>query len=289
MSLSSITTLDGTKKIGLIAGNGKFPLMFAHAARRQGVEVVAIAVKKDTSRQITPLVKKVYWLTLKDYGKMYGILKSEGITKAIMAGQINPKNLFYRDVGDEDLKALLAAIKDKRPDTVFGAIADKLSQHSIDLIDSTLLLKDYLPEAGVLTRTRPDEKIWYDIQFGFGMAKKIAGLDIGQTLVVKNGAIVAVEAIEGTDAAILRGGKVSNGGIVVLKVSKPNQDMRFDVPVVGLRTIKHLAKVKAKCLAIEAGKTLMIDKEACIKLADKKNIAIVALNMTNIDNGLKSI
>ena len=273
----SLNKLNGIKKIGLIAGNGKFPLLFAHAALTNGLEVIAIAIKRDTSPRIRSLVKKVYWLSLKDYGKMFDIFKKEGIQKVIMAGQVNPQNLFYKDVGDDALKALLLAIKDKRPDTVFKAVADKLAEHSIELIDSTLLLEKYLPQKGVLTRLKPDAKTWEDIHFGFDMAKRIAGLDIGQTLVVKNGAIVAVEAIEGTDAAILRGGKIANGGVVVIKVSKPDQDMRFDVPVVGPRTIKYLNKVRAKCLVIEAHKTLVIDQEACVRFADQKNIAIIAL------------
>lgn len=273
----SLTKLNGIKKIGLIAGNGKFPLLFAKAASRYGIEVVAIAIKKDTSRLIIPLVKKVYWLSLKEYGKLFGIFKNEGIQKVIMAGQVNPQNLFYKDVGDEALKSLLAAIKDKRPDTVFGAVADKLAEHSIDLLDSTLFLDEFLPKKGVLTKISPDQKTWEEIHFGFSMAKRIAGLDIGQTLVVKNGAIVAVEAIEGTDATILRGGKIANGGIVVIKVSKPGQDMRFDVPVIGPRTIKYLNKVRAKCLAIEADKTLVIDLKATVQMADRSGISIVAL------------
>ncbi|MFA5038201.1 MAG: UDP-2,3-diacylglucosamine diphosphatase LpxI [Candidatus Omnitrophota bacterium] len=273
----SLSKLNGIKKIGLIAGNGKFPLLFAREASRHGLEVVAIAIKKDTSWLITPLVKKVYWLTLKDYSRMFDIFKKEEIGKVIMAGQVNPRSLFHKDIGDQTLKNLLEAIADKRPDTVFTAVADMLSKHHIELVDSTLFLDRFLPEKGVLTKTKPDEKTKQDIHFGFAMAKHVAGLDIGQTLVVKNGAIVAVEAIEGTDAAIRRGGLLANGGIVVIKVSKPNQDMRFDIPVVGPRTIRNLSKVKGRCLAIEAGKTLMIDRDICVRLADRNRISIVAV------------
>jgi len=272
-----LNELSGIKKIGLIAGNGRFPILFAKAASASGLEVVAIAIKQDTSRFIHAFVKKVYWLSLKEYSRMFEIFKAEGIEKVIMAGQVNPKKLFYKDVGDKALKSLLAAIKDKRPDTLFGAVADQLAQHSIKLIDSTLLLDNFMAPKGVLTRSTPDEPTWADIRFGFDMAKNLAGLDIGQTLVVKDGSIVAVEAIEGTDAAITRGGKVANGGIVVIKVSKPNQDMRFDVPVIGPRTIKHMQQVKAKCLAIEAGKTIVIDKDICIKAADSHRMSIVAV------------
>ncbi|MGE5279797.1 MAG: LpxI family protein [Deltaproteobacteria bacterium] len=272
-----MSTLNGVTKIGLIAGNGKFPLMFARAAVERGLDVVAIAIKDDTSRWISSFVKKVYWLSLKDYARMFEIFRSEGIAKVLMAGQVNPRKLFYKDVGDETLKRLLAAVSDKRPDTIFTAVADMLAAHGIELIDSTLFLEQYLPEVGVLTRTQPDERVWQDIHFGFDMAKRVAGLDIGQTLVVNHGAIVAVEAIEGTDAAIRRAGNVSNGGIVVVKVSKPNQDMRFDIPVVGPRTIRQLARVRGRCLAIEAGKTLMIDRPECVARADRHGIAIVAL------------
>lgn len=271
----SLSGLDGAKKIGLIAGNGKFPLLFAKAAKRQGLEVIVIAIKGDTSRYIGSLASKVYWLSLKDYAKMYDIFKRESIQKVIMAGQVNPRSLFYKDLGDATLKTLLAAMKDKRPDTVFGAVADELAKRSIDLMDSTLLLKDCMPSQGVLTKQQPDEKIWADVRFGFQLAKRAAGLDIGQTLCVRNGAVVAVEAIEGTDAAILRGGRLAGPGIVVIKVSKPYQDMRFDVPVVGPRTIKFLSKIKGSCLAIEAQKTLMIDKDICVDMANKKNISIV--------------
>jgi len=273
----SLSVLLGIKKIGLIAGNGKFPLLFAKAASRNGIDVIAVAIKKDTSPWIVPLVKKVHWLTLKEYSKMFDIFQEEGISKVVMAGQVNPKNLFYKDAGDEALKALLSAVKDKRPDTVFGAVADKLAERSIELLDSTLFLDEYLLTGGILTECQPDAEIWNDIRFGYDMAKKMAGLDIGQTLVVKNGAIVAVEAIEGTDAAILRGGKVANGGIVVIKVSKPNQDMRFDIPVVGPRTIEFLNRVNGKCLAIEAHKTLMIDRDVCVRIADRKHIVIVVV------------
>ena len=272
-----MNSLNGVKRIGLIAGNGKFPLMFAKEARRRGLEVIAIAIKNDASPLILPLVKKAFWLGLQEYSKMFDIFKEQNIKKVIMAGQVNPKKLFYKNVGDETLQKLLAGVKDKRPDTVFGAVADMLAKHSIELIDSTLFLEDYLPNKGVLTKCIPDERIWNDVRFGFEIAKKIAGLDIGQTMVVKNGAIVAVESIEGTDAAILRGGHLADKGIVVIKVSKPNQDMRFDIPVVGPRTIQYMSRVKAACLAIEAQKTLVIDPKICIREADKNHISIVVL------------
>lgn len=273
----SLSRLNGTKRIGLIAGNGKFPLLFAREASRHGLEVVVIAIRNDTSWLINLLAKKIYWLTLKDYSRMFEIFKKEDINKVIMAGQVNPRSLFHKDLGDPLLKNLLNAIADKRPDTVFSAVADMLGSHNIELVDSTLLLERFLSPKGTLTRTEPDERTWQDIRFGFAMAKHVASIDIGQTLVVKDGAIVAVEAIEGTDSAIRRGGCLARGGIVVIKVSKPEQDMRFDIPVVGPRTIKNLSSVHGKCLAIEAEKTLVIDRELCVRMADKKGIAIVGV------------
>lgn len=272
-----MSDLGGIKRVGLIAGNGKFPLMFARAASANGLDVIAIAIKKDASAWLPRLVKKTYWLSLKDFRKMFTIFKQEGISKVIMAGQVNPRSLFYKNLGDEDLKKLLAAVRDKRPETVFGAVGDMLAANGIELVDSTIFLEKFLPEKGVLSRVAPDSRTWDDIHFGFDMAKKVAHLDIGQTIIVKDKAIVAVEAIEGTDAAIRRGGKVAGGGVVVVKVSKPNQDMRFDIPVVGPRTLGHLARVKARCLAIEAGKTLMIDRELCVRIANRHRIVIVAL------------
>lgn len=251
--------------------------MFARAAAANGLDVVAIAIKKDASAWLPRLVQKTYWLSLQDFGKMFSIFKREGISKVIMAGQVNPRSLFYKDLGDTDLKKLLAAARDKRPETVFGAVGNMLAEHGIELVDSTIFLEKFLPQEGVLTRIVPDARTWEDIRFGFEMAKKVALLDIGQTLVVRDKAIVAVEAIEGTDAAIRRGGKVAGGGITVVKVSKADQDMRFDIPVVGPRTVKNLICVKGRCLAIEADKTLMIDRELCVKMAERHLIAIVAL------------
>ncbi|MCU0651611.1 MAG: UDP-2,3-diacylglucosamine diphosphatase LpxI [Candidatus Omnitrophica bacterium] len=266
------------EKIGVIAGNRKFPLLLSTAAKKKNCHIVAVAIKGDTSRQLKKLVDKIYWLGLSEFSKMFEIFKSEGITKLVMAGQISPRRLFSKEIQkDPQLKALLAGLEDKRADTIFGAIAEKLKQDGFELLDSTLFLQEFLPKKGILTKIEPGFATWEDVYFGFDLAKAIAYLDIGQSVAVKNKAIVAVEAMEGTDKLIRRAGSIGRAGITLVKVSKPKQDMRFDIPVVGLNTVKNLIKVKASCLAFEASKTLFIDKDASIRLAEKKGLSIVAV------------
>jgi hypothetical protein len=266
------------EKIGLIAGNRKFPLLFSEAAKKKGFEVVAVAIKGDTSPKLSKLVDKIYWLGLDEFRRMFEIFKQEGITKVVMAGQISPRRLFSREVQkNEELKNLLASIEDKRPDSIFGAVAEKLKEAGLQLLDSTTFIEEHLPKKGALTECEPDFSIWEDVYFGLSLAKAIACLDVGQTVAVKSKAVIAVEAMEGTDSLIRRAGKISRGGFTLVKVSKPMQDMRFDIPVVGLNTVKNLVRAGAKCLAIEAGKTLFIDKAKSIALANKRGISIVAV------------
>ncbi|MFA5145539.1 MAG: UDP-2,3-diacylglucosamine diphosphatase LpxI [Candidatus Omnitrophota bacterium] len=266
------------EKIGLIAGNRKFPFIVSEAARKKGFYVVAVAVKGDTCRSLKKFVDKIYWIGLGEFRRMFEIFKAEGVTRVIMAGQISPYKVFSKELGkDEELKQLLAGIKDKKADTIFGAIADKLKEYGLELLDSTVFIRDSLPQKGTLTRREPDPAEWEDVYFGRDLAKEIASLDIGQTVAVKYKTIVAVEALEGTDNLIRRAGKIARGGITVVKVSKPRQDMRFDIPVVGLNTIKNLIKAGARCLAIEADKTLFIDKKKSLGLADKRGLSVVAL------------
>ena len=265
------------EKIGLIAGNRKFPFLFSQAAKKRNCYIVAIAINGDTSRNLKNFVDKIYWLNLGDFSKMFEIFKQEGITKVIMAGQISPRRLFSKEIsGNEELKAMLSSIKNKKADTIFTMIAEKLQAAGLELLDSTTFIEDKLPKKGVLTKHEPDFGQWEDIYFGLGLAKAVALLDIGQTIAVKSQAVVAVEALEGTDNLIARAGKMT-AGVTIIKVSKPKQDMRFDIPVVGLNTIKNLIKAGAKCLAIEADKTLFIDKEQGVELADKKGVCIVAV------------
>lgn len=266
------------EKIGLIAGNRKFPLLFCEAARRKGYSVVAIAIKGDTSPKINKLADKAYWLNLSDFERLFEIFNSEGVKKVAMAGQILPARLFSREVRESRvIQQVLSNIKNKKADSIFGAIADKLEERGLALADSHTFVEDLMAKKGALNSIEPDQSTREDISFGFDLAKSVAALDIGQTVAVKGQAIVAVEALEGTDNLIRRAGKICRGGLTVVKVAKPKQDMRFDIPVVGLKTVENLVKAGAKCLAIEAGKTIFIDRELALKLAEKKGIAIVGI------------
>jgi hypothetical protein len=266
------------EKIGLIAGNRRFPIIFSEAAKKRNYSVVAVAIKGDTSSKLKRFVDKIYWIGLNEFHKMFEIFKAEGVTKVVMAGQISPHHLFSKETDkNQELKSLLTDMQDKKADTIFGAIAEKLKDSGFQLLDSVTFIEDLLPKKGTLTKREPDFKEWEDIYFGFDLAKEIAYLDIGQTVAVKAKAIVAVEALEGTDNLIRRAGRIARDGMAIVKVSKPKQDMRFDIPVVGLNTIKNLIRAKGVCLAVEAGKTLFIDKEQSVQLADNKGIAIVAI------------
>lgn len=266
------------ERIGLIAGNRKFPLLFATSAKQKGYFIVAVAIKGDTSLKLKNLVDKIYWLSLVDFHKMFNIFKSEGVKNVVMAGQISPHRLFSKEISkSEELRQILASLKDKKTDTLFGAVAMRLEAAGLNLLDSTTFIEEYLPKKGTLTKREPDFATWEDIYFGLSLAKAVASLDIGQTVAVKTKVIIAVEAFEGTDNLIRRAGKIGRGKVVIVKTSRPKQDMRFDIPVVGLNTIKNLIKARSRCLAFEAGKTLFIDQEQSIRLADKKGISIVAV------------
>ncbi|MFH0918608.1 MAG: UDP-2,3-diacylglucosamine diphosphatase LpxI [Candidatus Omnitrophota bacterium] len=266
------------KKIGLIAGNRKFPLLFAASARKKGCKIIAVAIKGDTSPKLKRFVDKIYWLRLAEFQKMFEIFKAEAVEGIVMAGQISPRRLFSQETqSSPQLRQILDTLKDKRADTLFGAVAQRIEAAGLTLLDSTTFIEEYLPKKGTLTKCQPDFDTWEDVYFGLSLAKAVANLDIGQTVAVKSKAIVAVEAFEGTDNLIRRSGRIGRGKVVIVKVSKPKQDMRFDIPVIGLNTIKNLAKAKCRCLAFEAGKTLFIDQEASIRLADRKGISIVAV------------
>jgi UDP-2,3-diacylglucosamine hydrolase len=266
------------EKIGLIAGNRKFPLLFAASARKKNCKIIAVAIKGDTSPKLKKLVDKIYWLRLSEFQKMFDIFKAEAVQGVVMAGQISPRQLFSKETqSSPQLKAVLDALKDKKADTLFGAVAQMLEKAGLTLLDSTTFIEEYLPKKGTLTKQEPDFDTWEDIYFGLNLAKQVANLDIGQTVAVKSKAIVAVEAFEGTDNLIRRAGKIGRGKVVIVKVSKPKQDMRFDIPVVGLNTIRNLVKAKCRCLAFEAGKTLFIDQEESLRLADQRGISIIAV------------
>ncbi|MFC1704374.1 LpxI family protein [Candidatus Omnitrophota bacterium] len=277
--MSTINSNQKPKILGLIAGNGRFPVVFAQAAKRKAnVTIFAVGIKGDTSRELKKYVDKLFWVGPGELKKLLGMLKAGNISEVVMAGQVNPKNLFNKKIAlDQDIKALLERVKDKKADTIFSAVAEKLQELGIQLIDSTIYLKDLMPPKGALTQRTPTPAEWDDIMFGKDIAKHIGHLDIGQTVCIKQKAILAIEALEGTDEAILRAGRLGNGNVTVVKVSKPQQDMRFDIPVIGMNTIKSLITAKACCLAIEAEKTLLLDREQCVAQANKKGICIIAV------------
>ncbi len=263
--------------LGLIAGNGHFPILFARKAKSLNYQVVAVAIKGDTSWWLRFFVDDIHWVAAGELKKLFEIFKKSGVRQVIMAGQVNPNNLFdSRFAPDAEFSKLFDAMQNRKADTIFAAIGDRLRDHQIELVDSTFLMKEYLAPKGTLTRRAPSLEELTDIEFGFEIAKSMGEIDVGQTVVVRNKAIVAVEAMEGTDQAILRGGRIARGGAVVVKTAKPKQDNRFDVPVVGPRTIKNMLRSQAKCLAVESGKTLIIDRDRCVKMADQAGICIVA-------------
>ena len=265
------------KIIGLIAGNRQFPFIFARAARDQGYKIVAAGVAGDTSPFLFFSVDKFKYFKVGELKKLFEYFRRNSVNQVIMAGQVNQDNLFNPAVKlDEEFQALRDALRDRKADTIFAAVADRLNKEGIQLLDSTFLLKKYLAPRGTLTKRGPTESELKDIEFGLTIAKLVGGIDIGQTVVIKEKAIVAIEAMEGTDRAIARGGQIARTGAVVVKTSKLAQDNRFDVPVIGPRTIQTMAKVKAACLAIEAGKTLIIDREKTVSLANKAGICLVA-------------
>jgi len=265
------------RKIGLIAGNGKFPLIFAQEAKRVGTEVIALAIKKETSPSLENLVDRIHWVNVGQLGDLIEICKKEGITRAVMAGQVRHTHLFGQVRLDARAMALLAGVKDKKANSLLGAVADELLREGIELIDSATYLSHLLPSPGILTRRKPTQKEWRDIEFGHKMAKEIAGLDIGQTVVVKDQTVLAVEGMDGTDRTIKRGGKLGRGDVVVVKVSKPQQDRRFDLPIIGERTVEVLKQAKAKVLAFSARSTILLDREKVVKSANQNGISLVAV------------
>ena len=265
------------KIIGLIAGNNQFPFLFARAAKDQGYRIIAAGVVGDTSPFLFLSVDHFKYFKVGELAKLFKYFRLHGVSQVIMAGQVNPDNLFNPSVKlDEEFQTIANALRDRKTDTIFGAVADRLAKEGMTLLDSTFLLKKYLAPKGTLTKRGPTKVELEDIDFGFGLAKSMGGIDVGQTVVVKEKAIVAIEAMEGTDKAILRGGSIAHSGAVIVKTSKPKQDSRFDVPVIGPRTIENMIKCQAACLCIEANKTLIIDYDKVLKLANENNICIVA-------------
>jgi UDP-2,3-diacylglucosamine hydrolase len=266
--------------IGLIAGNGRFPFLVLDAARAQGHEVTIVAAREETFPELNDAAKRhgapIHWISLGQLGKCINLLKDAGVSHAVMAGQVRHTKIFAGGiVPDLTFFSVLRKLTSKNTDGLIGAVADVLHDNGIELIDSTSLIQPLLARPGVLTGRAPTEEEQKDFQFGYRMADAIAALDIGQTIAVKNQAVVAVEAMEGTDEVIGRAGHLAGPGVRIIKVAKPKQDMRFDVPVVGIATIQAMRVAGANALSIDAGRTLMIDGDATIASANEAGITIV--------------
>jgi DUF1009 family protein len=270
-------TNTNTTSWGLIAGNGRFPFLVLEGARSQGIEMAVIALKEEASPELERAAKRVHWVSLGELGKTIDLMHQEGVTQAVMAGQVKHNKIFSAIRPDWKLAKLLFSLPRKNTDALIGAVARVLEDEGIRLVDSTLFLKPLLPEAGVLTRRAPNEHETEDIAYGRALAQQIARMDIGQTVVISDRACIAVEAMEGTDEVIARAARIVAGKpLVVVKVSKPAQDMRFDVPVVGLPTVEQMRSAGATALAVDAGRTLLFDRTKLIELADASGIAIQA-------------
>jgi UDP-2,3-diacylglucosamine hydrolase len=266
------------KKLGLIAGNGKFPLLFAAEAKREGYTVVAVAHRGETPEEIERLADDVIWIQVGQLGKIIRTFKNAGVTQAVMAGGIGKVKLFSNFRPDLRGITFLARLKSREDDALLRGVADELSREGITVLESTLCLPHIVPAEGILTPQAPIASQWEDIRLGFRVAKEIGRLGIGQTVVVKEGVVLAVEAVEGTDAAIARGGSIARSGCVVVKVSKPGQDLRFDVPAVGVDTIKNLHAVRGAVLAVEAGKTILLERDELLREASRCGVVVAAVS-----------
>ena len=279
-------------KLGLIAGNGRFPFLLLDAARAQGFAVTVAAIREEADSEINHRAAAdekitVHWLSLGELSRLIELFHKEGVTAAVMAGQVKHKQIFSSIRPDWRLAKLLLNLRTRNTDMLLGAVAKVLGDEGIELISSTAFLEPLLAQAGVLSSRAPDEDERKNIEYGMGVARAVAGFDIGQTVVVAAQACVAVEAMEGTDAAIERAGRIMGSledeastlqrRLTIVKVAKPNQDMRFDVPVIGIRTIEVMVEAGASCLSVEAGRTLLFDRETLLERANAAGIAIVAV------------
>jgi len=273
-----VTSAD---RYALIAGNGQFPLLVLESALKQGADMVVLAIREETWPEIEKLGARVHWVSLGELQKALGLLKQEAVRKVVLAGQVKHAQIFSDIPPDPVLKQLLALMPQKNTDQLIGAIARALEAVGVEVVDSTTFVRALLAEPGLLTARAPDAEEAADIEYGRGIAREIARLDLGQTVVVSQRACVALEAMEGTDETIERAGRIVNGRrLVVVKVAKPQQDMRFDVPVVGLPTLEVMKKANATALSIEARRTLIFDREDFVRRADEWGIAVVAEDST---------
>lgn len=271
-------------RLGLIAGNGRFPFLVLDGARALGYDVTVVAVKDEAAPTLAEAVARhpgstIHWVALGQLGKCIALLEGEGATQAVMAGQVKHVKIFSI-VPDLTLLSVIRRLKSRNTDALISAVAEVLREHGIELLDSTTFLTPLLAAPGVLTQRGANDDETRDFAFGYRMADAVAGLDIGQTIAVKDQAVVAVEAMEGTDEVIARAGRLAGPGVRIVKVAKPNQDMRFDVPVIGLPTIQAMAAIGASALSVDAGKTLVFDRDAVVAAADASGIAIVARSLS---------
>jgi DUF1009 family protein len=268
------------KTMGIIAGNGRFPILVAEEARRAGYRVVTCGIEQEAEPALEKLSDAFCWVKIGELSKLSKFMKDEGVHEAIMAGKVEKVRFFKENVRfDLEMMKVLLKLKDHKDDSLLGGIAQYLFDKGIVLQDSTCLLKHFMPGPGVLGKKKPSRAVLQNIEFGFEMAKKISGADIGQTVVVKRKAVLAVEAIEGTDQTIRRGSELGREKIVVVKVAKPNQDMRFDVPAVGLKTLEGLIAAKAEAFAFEAHKTLFIGMDIFVEKANRAGIALYGVGV----------
>jgi DUF1009 family protein len=270
-------------RLGLIAGNGRFPFLVLEAARSQGHDVTIIATKEEAFPELNDAAARtgadIHWISIGHLGKCISLLKDAGVTQAVMAGQVKHTKIFSGIIPDWQMGKVLARLVSRNTDGLIGAIASVLQEQGIELMNSAALISPLLAKPGVMTTRTPTEEEQKDLDFGYRMADQIAALDIGQTIAVKHQAVVAVEAMEGTDEVIARAGHLAGPGVCIIKVAKPKQDMRFDVPVVGFATIQAMRVAGAALLSIDAGRTLLLDRDAVIASANEAKIAIVGRSL----------
>jgi len=271
-------TVKTGQPLGLIAGNGRFPFLAAAGARRAGRRVVALAIREEAARDLGGEVDEMHWIGLGELGRGIQILQKAGAREAIMAGQVKHRRIFSDIVPDLKLLGVLARLALRNTDSLIGGVADALAREGITLLPSVAFLADQLAVSGSMTRRRPDRDEQRDVEYGETVARALAGMDLGQTAVVKHRAAVALEAMEGTDETIRRAGRIAGAGTTVVKVSKPRQDMRFDVPVVGAGTLAAMREAGSRVLAVDAARTLIIDREAFLADADASGVAVLGLD-----------
>ncbi|WP_295356680.1 UDP-2,3-diacylglucosamine diphosphatase LpxI [uncultured Succiniclasticum sp.] len=270
--------------LGLLAGIGHLPVDVAQSAKKLGYKVVAIAVVADTDPELPENADVFYTINVGKVGKILQTLKQHDVKNVTMIGKVTKEVLYKNGVMIPDLTTIrvLASLPDRKDDTIMNAIVKLIEDEGMHVMDQTVLIQPLLPEPGVLTKRKPTEQEWEDMRFGFRMAKELGRLDIGQTVVVKNRAVMALEAIEGTDACILRGGFLGKGGVVVAKTAKPAQDNRFDMPSVGTTTLTSMIHAGATGIVIEAGRTLLVDRKRTLAMAEEKGITIVSMSESEL-------